>query len=266
MATIHFDKLSMYDRIGEPVSLGIPFAQGRLIDSGQFGICNDGIDIAVQTDVTARWDDGSIKWLMAHFLADLPGNTAHDLIFATDGSISTPVLDQRTTVTQRGDLYTIDTGVLSVDVGCGTDLFKAIRVNDIEWFGANTSFGITDAEGVSYLAHIDEITILESGPVRSLVECAGKHVGDAGALFDVRVLIEAWAGKPFIRLDYQFINREKVVSVDVAQIALKFAASGVGDVRCATGEGYYRTDITEGANARLLDAETIVFQSVEHVS
>jgi len=84
----------MYDRIGEPVSLGIPFAQGQLTDSGQFGICNDGIDIAVQTDVTARWDDGSIKWLMAHFLADLPGNRAHDLTFATDGSISTPVLEQ----------------------------------------------------------------------------------------------------------------------------------------------------------------------------
>jgi hypothetical protein len=84
-------------------------------------------------------------------------------------------------------------------------------------------------------------------------------------LFDVRVLIEAWAGKPLIRLDYQFINREKATSVDLSEIALKFAASGAGDVRCATGEGYYRTDIKEGANARLLDAETIVFQSVEHV-
>ena len=50
-------------------------------------------------------------------------------------------------MTQRGDCYTVDTGVLSVDVGLGTDLFKAIRVNDIEWFGANASFGITDVEG-----------------------------------------------------------------------------------------------------------------------
>ena len=265
VSTIHFDKLSMYDRIGEPISIGIPFAQGRLIDSGQFGICNNGTDIAVQTDITAHWADGSIKWLMTHFLADLPGNRAHDLTFAVDGSISTPGPDQRTTVTQRGDFYTIDTGILSIDIGCGTDLFKAVRVNDIEWFGANTSLGITDAEGVSYFANIDEITVLESGPVRSLVECAGKHVGDAGTLFDVRVLIEAWAGKPLIRLDYQFINREKATSVDVSEIALRFAASGVGGARCATGEGYYRTDIKEGENARLLDAETIVFQSVEHV-
>ena len=86
-----------------------------------------------------------------------------------------------------------------------------------------------------------------------------------GTLFDMRVLIEAWAEKPLIRLDYQFINREKATSVDLSEIALKFAASGAGDVRCATGEGYYRTDIKEGGNARLLDAETIVFQSVEHV-
>ena len=167
MSTIHFDKLSMYDRIGEPVSLGIPFAQGRLTDPGQFGICNNGTDIAVQTDITARWADGSIKWLMTHFLADLPGNAAHDLTFSVDGSISTPGPDQRTTVTQRGDFYTIDTGILSVDIGCGTDLFKAVRVNDIEWFGANTSLGITDAEGVSYLANIDTITILESGRAKS---------------------------------------------------------------------------------------------------
>ena len=73
------------------------------------------------------------------------------------------------------------------------------------------------------------------------------------------------AGKPFFAWDYQFINREQVTSIDVAEIALKFAASGAGDVRCATGEGYYQTTITEGANARLLDAEMIVFQSVEHV-
>ena len=91
MNTIRFDKISRYARVAEPVSLGIPFARGQLTDPERFGILNDGAPVAVQTSVTARWDDGSVKWLMTHFQADLPGNRAHELTFAYDGSGGNPV-------------------------------------------------------------------------------------------------------------------------------------------------------------------------------
>jgi len=267
MSIIQFDKLSMYDRVAEPVSLGIPFAQGQLTDPVQFGICNNNTDITIQTDVTANWDDGSIKWLMVHFLADLPSNQPHDLTFAHDGSIANPEPPQKTTVRKKNNHYTLDTGVLAVEIGPGTDLFKSIHLNNTEWFASDafTSFAITDTNGVQYTANINTITILESGPIRSLIECAASHTSDTGALFEARILIEAWAGKPHLRIDYQFINREDPVSVDLSAITLNFTSDSNGEPRCATAEGYYRTFVKQGPGSILLDAETIVYQSVEHV-
>ena len=266
MSVIHFDKISMYDREKEPVSLGIPFAQGQLTDVSDFGIRNDGVDVPVQVDVTGRWEDGSVKWLTAHFEADLPGNRAHDFTFVCDGSVSNPVVDQAVSVDETGDLVVIDTGVLNVTLAKGTDWLKAVRVNGQAWFGGDafSGFELADETGNRFAVDVSEVAVLESGPVRGLVELSGKHIGAHGSLFDFRIVIEAWAGKPFLRVDYQFINREDEKSVDVSAIDLSFSAEG-SDVRMALGEGHYRTGVKEGEGERVLNADEIIFQGVEHV-
>ena len=116
MSTIHFDKISMYEREKEPISLGIPFAKGQLKEVKDFGIKNDGVEVSTQADVTGRWDDGSIKWLTAHFEADLPGNKAHDLTFVCDGSVATPIADLAVSVFEKREGVEIDTGVLTVSL------------------------------------------------------------------------------------------------------------------------------------------------------
>jgi len=266
MNRIHFDKISMYDRKAEPVSLGIPFAKGQLASPKNFGIQNNGTAISVQTDVTGHWDDGSVKWLMTHFLADLPGNRAHDLTFACDGTISNPASTHTVTVTNSADTCTINTGVLVVQFGKGKHLFHSILIDGKEWFDANafSGFAITDENDNQYAIEIRNIDVIETGPIRALIELSGKHTGKNGSLFDFKILIETWAGKPFIRLDYQFINREEDPSIDIAEIALQFTSSSTGEMRCAIGEGHYRTSVVEGPIERILNAEEIIFQAVEH--
>lgn len=267
MSRIFFDKLSMYERIAEPVSVGIPFPQGELNDASAFGVQNNGAPIPVQTDVTARWPDGSVKWMMAHFEADLPGNRAHALSFAHDGRVANPAPAISVKVVETPVGVDIDTGVLAVRLARGEALFQSVRVNGRAWFGADafSAFALMDAEDHRYAAQIENIDIVESGPVRALVELTGKHTGDAGSLFDFRMVIEAWAGKPFLRMDYQFINREDAKSVDVAEIALRFRPSVSGQVRCALGEGHYQTSVKKGPGERILNAQEIIFQAVEHV-
>jgi hypothetical protein len=268
MSTIHFDKISMYPRKKEPISIGIPFAQGHLVDPAEFGVRSADGALPVQTDVTGRWEDGSVKWLMAHFEADLPGNAAHDLHFACEGSIENPSGEQQLTVIEKSEGVEIDTGVLKVVCAReGFDLFRQVVLNGKEIFGpgAFSGFGLVDSEGNRYeTATIDRMEVVEAGPIRGLVELSGKHAGENGTLFDFRVVIEAWVGKPFLRVDYQFINREDSKSVDVSAIDLSFSAAG-SNVRTALGEGHYRTAVTEGASQHILNAEAIIFQAVEHV-
>ncbi|MGA1194891.1 MAG: beta-L-arabinofuranosidase domain-containing protein [Candidatus Latescibacterota bacterium] len=268
MSTIHFDKISKHVREKEPISVGIPFAQGQLKDVADFGVLNGDENVPVQVDVTGRWDDGSVKWLMAHFEVDLPGNRAHDVSFVCDGSVVNPTPDLAVSVTEKSEGVEIDTGVLKVVCAReGFDLFRQVVMNGKEVFGpgAFSGFGIVDDAGHRFeTATIDQVEVIETGPVRGLVELSGKHTGEEGVLFDFRIVIEAWAGKPFLRVDYQFINREDAKSVDVSAIDLTFQASGSG-VRMALGEGHYRTGVKEGEGEQVLNAEAIIYQAVEHV-
>jgi len=266
MSTIHFDKISMYDRQGEPISLGIPFAQGQLKTVDDFGIRNGGNDMPVQMDVTGHWDDGSVKWLTAHFEADLPGNQAHDLDFACDGSFANPTPDLTVSVSEAGEGVVVDTGVLNVRFVKGQNWLQAVKVNGNAWFGedAFSDFVLKDDSENVFHVDVSDIRIVESGPIRALIELSGKHTGESGSLFDFRIEVEAWAGKPFLRVDYQFINREDQKSVDVSAIEWTFSASS-SDARTALGEGWYQTGVKEGEVERVLNADEIIYQGVEQV-
>jgi len=269
MNTIRFDKISRYDRPAEPVSLGIPFAAGELTDPDRFGIRDGDAPLPVQTTVTARWEDGSVKWLTAHFQPDLPGNRAHELAFAHDGSIPRPVPARPVNVADDAERVTIDTGALRIECAReGFDLFHSVALDGKEGFGpgAFSGFEIATADGARYrAARVDRVEVVESGPVRALVEFAGAHDGEGGTLFDFRVVLEAWAGKPFVRVAYQFINREDAPHVDLAEVTLQLSPARAGEVRCATAEGHYRTGVTKGASVRVLNAASIIHQAVEHV-
>ncbi len=259
----------MYDRQAEPVSLGIPFPPGVLSDASAFGIRNNGVAIPVQTDVTAGWSDNSVEWLMAHFEADLPGNRAHELEFAHDGSIANPAPERPVVVTETADGIEIDTGVMRV--ACARenfDLFRRVTLNGKDAFGPGAFSGVSlvDAAGNRFTtSNIARIDVLERGPVRSLVELSGTHTGETGSLFDFRIMIEAWAGKPFVRLEYQFINREDAESVGLSEISLNIDSPPSGDVRCALAEGNYGTRVSNGPGEMVVNAESIIYQGVEHV-
>ena len=69
-------------RIGEPVSVGLPLARGTIRSSSTLALsCED-----TQQNLLAcftplcYWPDGSIRWLLCEFEADLPANTSQTLI------------------------------------------------------------------------------------------------------------------------------------------------------------------------------------------
>jgi len=271
MSEIRFDKLSMHDRVAEPVSLGVPFAVGQLMDPGEFGILNGGRAVPVQTDVTACWEDGSVKWLMAHFLADLPGNAPHRLATVHDGSAGGAVPANVVTVVEKAEGVEIDTGPLQVVCAReGFDLFRQAVLGGTEIIapGVCSGFGLTDGGGREFTTSsstVDAIEVVQNGPIRVSVLFSGTHCGESGKLFDYRATVSAWAGKPWVEVEYQFINRESVAEVMLSEIALTLRPSASGSVQCALGEGHYQTGITRGPAERVLDQETILYQAVEHV-
>src|SRR5690606_19244730 len=102
---ITFEKLSMYERSLEPCMVALPFAQGRLTPDAvsRISILDDAKSIPSQCRATALWPDGSIKWLLVHFLADLPANAAKQFECCTD-SVSVVPLNS-VSVSRQEDSY-----------------------------------------------------------------------------------------------------------------------------------------------------------------
>lgn len=265
----------MYDRDREPVSVAIPVARGQMSDGASLRILDGDRELPRQVKVTSTWEDGSVRWLMAHLMPDLPGDRGHRLVYATEGSANLAA-DVAVRVEALDGGVTIDTGLLQFAIsGESGPLFGHVTLDGKPVLGdAFGGFEIVDAEGTRYTtaAGSAEVEVVDAGPVRAEVEVRGAHRSEDGAtLFDYVTRYVCWAGKPWVEVEYQFINREDSAtgdppgSVDLREIALKVRPEASADPRMAIGEGYYRTAIKEEASERLLDQETILYQAVEHV-
>ena len=55
-----------------PVTSGIPFASGALLDANRSVLISaDNRELPLQTEVLSRWQDGSVRWLLLDFAVDL---------------------------------------------------------------------------------------------------------------------------------------------------------------------------------------------------
>jgi hypothetical protein len=61
-------------KTGDPVTSGIPFAKGVLKSESQVRLLREGAEVDAQFMPAARWPDGSIRWLLVDFQADLPAS------------------------------------------------------------------------------------------------------------------------------------------------------------------------------------------------
>ena len=70
---IIFDKLYRYDRTVLSY-IAIPVKEGELYSLENVQILQKGNAVPIQKKVTSRYADGSIRYMLLRFLADLPGN------------------------------------------------------------------------------------------------------------------------------------------------------------------------------------------------
>jgi len=67
----------------QPVTSGIPFAQGVLANVSKVRLLKGGAEIPAQFLRTAFWPDGSVRWLLVDFQVDLPASGTASLTLRT---------------------------------------------------------------------------------------------------------------------------------------------------------------------------------------
>lgn len=78
-------------RQGWPVRVGVPFAQGALPEGGAVALTSpSGAAVPVQVANMGRWPDGSVRWLLVDFPADVPAG-GHVFYTLTKSPTAAPV-------------------------------------------------------------------------------------------------------------------------------------------------------------------------------
>jgi hypothetical protein len=275
MIKLHFEKLSRFNRINEPCTVAVPFPQGELKDLSKIAITDGNKAVPSQFKVTAKWQDDSVKWLLINFLADLPGNKSKDY-FLTFNNSQDVVNDEILEVITEEERLKINTGKLKIEFSKkGENGIFHNLIHEDTVYGSDEITGpvLYDTQGKSWYAEVGEEgwEVLENGPVRTIVQTKGKHINDEGNKWiDYTIRLYAYAGKPWVKLDYQVINKEDGTEQEIKGMEIKFKkpVSKADDIKTALATSNYLSKITEGSGEdklyHLIDAKELVYEANEH--
>ena len=252
-------------RQGWPVTSGVPLARGALGDERSAALDGeDGREIPLQATALSRWPDGSIRWLLLDFSCDLKASQKKNFVLHYGPQTRRAAVPDPVTVSQENGEAVVTTGPLRMRLSP-----QAFRLLDGVWLDANGDGKFSDAERVTTSAGAGillttpdgqqfradqadaQLSVEESGPLRASVRVDGRHQSSHGTMFRYVVRLQFFRGRPFVRVDYTFINDSPdALMAQIKSIELAFAvAKGRGtetilDGRERTGGQLLQVDDT----------------------
>lgn len=161
-------------RTAEALRAGLPLPRGLVAESGGVPqLTVTGGAAAAQFSTLARWPDGSVKWALCEFTADLAANGT-STAYALD--VGTGNFGGADLASTSGAVVTVDTGaVRAVFDPAGDDLFDSFQRGGREVFDPAKGnvphyWDDTDAE---WTWHETAVQLRRNGPVRAEVEVDG---------------------------------------------------------------------------------------------
>ena len=146
-------------RTMQPVTSGIPFAQGVLVNVSKVRLLKGGSEIPAQFLRTAVWPDDSVRWLLVDFQVDLPAS----------GTASLTLQTGKAPQSVQGIAVSEQSGQIVVNTRAAKFTFKKSE------FGvAGLRFKVA-SKGKTYLAvpASDGWTVEEKGPMKAVLRIDG---------------------------------------------------------------------------------------------
>jgi len=224
-----FPRFSKYFCEAEHITIGVPFPKGALSSTDEIALFSGDDEIFCQKSVTGRWPDGSIRWVLLDFQTDVDCSIDQELrLCYGDGVSSDSNFDSPIVLRETRERIEVDNGILRFAIPKdGFNLFDSLSLSDIEVIstGQSHGFSVTDRKGRKFSTIFDPSPRIEvelSGPLRTVIRARGSHSEPGGRRFiDYNVRIHVRAGKPYLVISYQFINREEGEFVLIDEISYK---------------------------------------------
>lgn len=201
-----------------PVTSGIPFPKGEIASVKQIRVLNAfGQEIPSQIKTLSQWIDGSIKWILLDFQADVLANETIQYTLEYGTEVQPKIFASQLKVVDRGNEVEVDTGELQFTIYRNQSFTSLFQIE------------LTDTDGTIYnaLSPPHQVEIQEIGLLRAEIRINGVHRGkDGQELFTYTVEIHVYANKPYARVFYTFGNNHyKNEFTSIHSLNLKFPLS-----------------------------------------
>ncbi|MCK6470176.1 MAG: hypothetical protein L6R28_00395 [Planctomycetes bacterium] len=189
------------ERKGGVVTSGVPFAKGAVTDLTKLVVKAGGAAVPAQFQELAKWDDGSLRWVLVDTQVDAPAGGSAELTVSDAGGNAAPAAPVK--VTDGADALTVSTGPLEFTVDKKAfNLFKSIKVDGKELAGPGGKglvlYKADKSEAVA--AAPDEVKVEQAGPVRATILLKGKFSGIPNDQMQYTVRVSAYAGRKHLKI------------------------------------------------------------------
>ena len=252
-------------RRGWPVTRGVPLPVGAISDPSLLGVKDaDGRPVSAQFRVLSRWPDGSLKWVLTDFQADVPagGESTYtvcqnnvgagqgdqvrvreddDRLVVSTGPLRFAVNRRRFSLVEAAALGRTEpdgTFVPEVEVaGPGGDAWVRIRESFLDDEGKRYIYGMGGDCLASLAEAVYDVSVEEAGPLRAVIRCEGAFEADlpmhhyAGYRpFRFVTRIYAYAGRAELRVLHTVIAACNPRETEIEEIGLRVPAVLSGSV------------------------------------
>jgi len=265
---LHVEEAAGVDRVAEPVRCGVPIPRGVLADAGALRLADEnGRERPLQVEPAAYWPDGSHKWVVLDFTADLKPGERKAYTLDLGKGVGRAAPRAKVSVAEDDETITVDTGRLKFTMLKRKNVF----INEA-WLDLNGDGRYADDERVVapiekgeqrglfidlyhtkqgtglYWAALQpkptEVQVEAAGPLCAEICFKGWHHAEFGRdawthvsprAFQYTLRVRAYAGSAVVRVQHTFVNTEEPLDVRVRAIGIRVPVQ-VGDgPRCAFG-------------------------------
>lgn len=229
----------------EPVDISVPFKEGAVSDLGVLHLVGPGRRKELfQARSLACWPDGSQKWALVSFLANV--GKGKPAAYELSGPARRPSSDRRSERPlgrETSSEIEVDTGAMRFRVRKASSRF----IEDLRVRGQrrplcrDASIVLTDPTGNRFAACLgrgrgSSVTLAENGPVRAVVCCRGAHFDSSGSRCMHFVLrLYAYRGQTKLRVTYTLVNRDPQPSRLVRDLRIDVGRTNLDPVNVALG-------------------------------